>query len=85
MNIQKKNLEFCLKYDPNNELLKHKSFTIDSKLSNNLPTIPTTIDEEMKMNVFLRCDVTSVKEGLNLKDSSDQEIFTKLRDLKDTF
>ena len=81
----KKNLEFCLKYDPNNELLKHKSFTIDSKLSNNLPTIPTTIDEEMKMNVFLRCDVTSIKEGLNLKDSSDQEIFTKLRDLKDTF
>ena len=26
-----------------------------------------------------------LKEALNLRDSSDQEIFTKLRDLKDTF
>ena len=41
--------------------------------------------KNVNINVFLRCDVTSIKEGLNLKDSSDQEIFTKLRDLKDTF
>ena len=81
----KSNLEFCLKYDPKNNLLKTKSLKINSILKKNLPSIPTTIDEEIKMNIFFRFDNTSIKEGLNLKDSTDQEVFSKLRDLKDTF
>ncbi len=81
----KKNLDFCLKYDPKNTLLKEKSLMVNSKLNNSLPTIPTTIAEELKMNIFLRYQDASIKQGLNLKDSSDLEIFTKLRDLKDTF
>ena len=36
-------------------------------------------------NIFFRCDDASLKQALNLKDSSDQEIFSKLRDLKDSF
>ena len=39
----KTNLDFCLKYDPNNTFLKEKSKEINSKLINNLATIPTTI------------------------------------------
>ena len=62
-----------------------KSLNLDSVLKKNLPSIPTTIDEEIKMNIFFRFDNASIKEGLNLKDSTDQEIFSKLRDLKDTF
>ena len=58
---------------------------INSKLKNNLATIPTTIGEEIKTNIFLRCGDNHIKQSLNLKDASDQEIFTKLRDLKDTF
>jgi len=81
----KKNLDFCLKYDRKNTLLKSKSVEINTKLSNNLPTVPVSIGEEIKMNIFLRCDDPNVKQGLNLEDCSDQEIFTKLRDLKDTF
>ena len=56
-----------------------------SVLKKNLPSIPTTIDEEIKMNIFFRFDNASIKEGLNLKDSTDQEIFSKIRDLTDTF
>ena len=81
----KTNLNFCLKYDPNNTFLKEKSKEINSKLKNNLATIPTTIGEEIKTNIFLRCGDNHIKQSLNLKDASDQEIFTKLRDLKDTF
>ena len=81
----KTNLAFCLKYDTKNTLLKKKSLIINSKIKNNLPTIPTTIKEETEMNIFLRCHVDSIKQELNLKDSSDQEIFSKLRDLKDDF
>ncbi len=81
----KKNLEFCLKYDPKNELLKEKSRWIDSKIKLNSPTIPITIGEEIRTNIFLRCNEPSIKNALNLNNASDQEIFSKLRDLKDRF
>ncbi len=81
----KSNLNFCLKYDPNNSMLKKKSIEINSKIKNDLPTIPTTIGEELKTNIFLRYDDDDIKLALNLKDSSDEEVFSKLRDLKDVF
>ena len=81
----KSNLNFCLKYDLNNSLLKKKSIEINSKIKNGLPTIPTTIGEELKTNIFLRYDNNDIKQVLNLKDSSHEEVFSKLRDLKDVF
>ena len=81
----KSNLSFCLKYDSNNTKLKEKSIEINSKIKRNLPTIPTTIGEELKANIFFRYDDNDIKQALNLKDSPDQEVFSKLRDLKDTF
>ena len=81
----KKNLEFCLDIDTNNSFLKEKALMINSKLSNRQPTVPTTIEEELKTNIFLRCNDTIIKKALKLENSSDQEIFSKLRDLKDNF
>ena len=66
-----KNSIFCIKYEENNENLKKKIIKIENKLKNNLPTIPTTIEEELACNIFLRAK--------NLED------FSKLRDLKDNF
>jgi hydroxyacylglutathione hydrolase len=42
----KRNLEFCIKYDLNNKLLKKKEKLINLQLKNSLPTIPTSIKEE---------------------------------------
>ena len=81
----KTNLDFCLKYDFNNILLKDKIIDVNSKLNDHLPTIPTTIEQEIKLNAFLRCNDPSLKQALNLEDSSEEEIFKKLRDLKDAF
>ncbi len=81
----KKNYDFCIKYDPENIFLKEKAEFINSKLKGNLPTVPSSLMDELKTNIFLRCNDKGLKKTLNLKDSSDQEIFTKLRDLKDTF
>jgi len=81
----KKNLEFCLEYDSNNEFLRKKSNWINSKIESNSPTIPISIDEEKKTNIFLRCNEPSIKNALNLNNASEQEIFSKLRDLKDSF
>ena len=81
----KNNLDFCLKHQSNNSALKEKSLHIYSQLKDKLPTIPTSIGEELKTNIFLKCDDKNLKEALNLKDSPDHEIFSKLRDLKDAF
>ena len=67
----KKNSDFCLTYDANNENLKAKINDIDIKLKAGLPTIPSTIKDELECNIFLR--------------SSNVETFSKLRDLKDDF
>jgi hydroxyacylglutathione hydrolase len=56
-----------------------------SKLTKKKPTLPVTIEEELKTNIFLRCDNLSVKKSLNMENSSELEIFKKLRDLKDSF
>ena len=81
----KNNLKFCLKLNPNNIYLKDKEKVIEEKLKDKKPTIPSTIKDEIQTNIFLRCDDLDIKDALNLKNASDLEIFTKLRDLKDSF
>ena len=80
-----KNLEFCLKFNPNNDFLKKKKNDIKLSLKNKKPTIPSTIADEIKANIFFRVNDPDVKKAINLENSSDIEIFTKLRDLKDSF
>ncbi len=81
----KSNLDFCLAYDAQNTFLKEKAIDIQKKLNSNLPTIPTFLGQEIKTNIFLRCNDPEIKLALDLKDSSEVEVFSKLRDLKDSF
>ena len=81
----KNNLGFCLKFNPNNNYLKDKEKALEAKIKNGEPTIPSTVKDEIQTNIFLRYDDLDVKDTLNLKNASDIEIFTKLRDLKDNF
>ena len=81
----KSNLNFCLAYDSKNALLKEKKIDIQKKINSNQPTIPSTLGQEIKTNIFLRCNDHEIKQALDLKDSSELEVFSKLRDLKDTF
>ena len=62
---------FCNKFDKNNSQLKIKIADIKKKLDKGMPTVPSTIKEELDCNIFLRAK--------NLKE------FSKLRDLKDNF
>ena len=65
------NSKFCIKYDPDNLVLKNKIVDIKEKLKNNLPTVPTILKDEINCNIFLK--------------AKDLESFSKLRDLKDNF
>ena len=81
----KSNLNFCLAYDRNNTYLKEREIDVLKKLKSNQPTIPSTLGQEIKTNIFLRCSDPEIKHALGLKDSSEAEVFSKLRDLKDSF
>tara|TARA_B100000902_G_scaffold275075_1_gene260887 strand:+ start:20 stop:739 length:720 start_codon:yes stop_codon:yes gene_type:complete len=65
------NSKFCAKYDTKNLNLKKKIENINKKITNGLPTVPSTIKEELDCNIFLR--------------TKDLKSFSKLRDLKDNF
>ncbi len=65
------NSNFCMVHDENNENLKAKLNDIKIKLKAGLPTIPSTIKDELECNIFLK--------------SNNVETFSKLRDLKDNF
>jgi len=80
-----KNAEFCMKYENNNVDLKKKFEKIKKLRSQNLPTIPSILQDELKSNIFLRCDQKELKNKLNMKNQQDLEVFTKVRDLKDSF
>ena len=80
-----KNAEFCMQYDSDNTNLKKKILQIKKLRSNNLPTVPTTLEDEIKSNIFLRCGENDLKIKLNMKNSEDYKVFTKVRDLKDDF
>jgi len=79
-----KNLDFCIKYEINNKL-KAKKKWIKSRLHQKQATIPVTIKEELNTNIFLRCDNSVVKKSLDMENSTELEVFKKLRDLKDVF
>jgi hydroxyacylglutathione hydrolase len=65
------NSKFCIKYDNENLSLQKKIQDIEIKLDDSLPTIPSTLKEELDCNIFLR--------------AKDLKTFSKLRDLKDNF
>jgi hydroxyacylglutathione hydrolase len=67
----KQNSNFCIAHDTNNESLRAKINDIEIKLKDGLPTIPSTIKDELECNIFLR--------------SNNVKTFSKLRDLKDNF
>ena len=80
-----KNAEFCMKYDRNNIDLKKKFEEVKKLRSNNLPTIPSSLGDELKTNIFLRCNQNDLKTKLNMKNQEDSKVFKMVRDLKDNF
>ena len=80
-----KNAEFCIKYDSENINLKKRFEAIKKLRIKNLPTVPTTLEDELESNIFLRCHQNELKAKLNMKNQEDFKVFRKVRDLKDSF
>jgi len=80
-----KNFEFCKTFDTENENLNKKAEFLKKLRTENLPSIPTSIGDEIKTNIFLRSDNEIIAKKLGFKKKDSFEVFKKLRDLKDNF
>ena len=81
----KKNSDFCLSIDSKNSKLKDKIDKIKNNIKNNKPTIPSTLEDELECNIFLRADNLEIQKQLGINSGDSIKTFTKLRDLKDNF
>jgi hydroxyacylglutathione hydrolase len=76
------NVKFALTIEPDNAALKARAEEVTRLRAAGQPTIPVTLGEEKKANVFLRADEPSVAAGVRMKGKSGAEVFGELRERK---
>ena len=78
------NAKFIYSILPSDEL-KGKINELENLYSKNLSSIPSTIQEEKKLNIFLQADNNKISKALGLIEKSPENVFTHIRNLKDNF
>jgi hydroxyacylglutathione hydrolase len=79
------NSRFANHLTPDDSLLKKKIIEIKKKRSKNIPTIPSTLSEEKKLNPFLKFDDKSYLDSIGMDFISSSINFGRIRKLKDDF
>jgi len=79
------NLAFCLSVDKENPALLERVKEVEQLGANNQPTTPVTLGLEKQTNVFLRADDANLATILDISGSSSNEVFGRLRDLRNSF
>jgi hydroxyacylglutathione hydrolase len=83
-----KNLEFALAMEPDNNHINNRLTQCEELRRKGLPTLPSTIEIELRTNPFLRYSKTLIataQEHLDTEIRSELELFTALRKLKDSW
>ena len=82
------NLSFAKEVEPLNKNIISRYNEVLKLRKEGIPTLPTTIEIELRTNPFFRCDVKEIQDSLlkkfNIK-RNEQEIFKALREWKDNF
>ncbi|KAJ0466058.1 putative hydroxyacylglutathione hydrolase [Helianthus annuus] len=78
-----KNLQFAQTVEPENAKISQKLSWAQQQRQSGLPTIPSTIGEELEFNPFMRADLPEVQEKVGCK--SPVEALRKIRELKDNW
>ncbi|XP_038275049.1 hydroxyacylglutathione hydrolase-like protein isoform X2 [Dermochelys coriacea] len=78
-----RNLKFALKVEPENEIVKKKLAWAKLRDDEDLPTVPSTLQEEFHYNPFLRVSEESVQKFTGKTDPVD--VLRALRTEKDNF
>jgi len=76
------NVKFALTIEPDNAALKARAAEVTKLRAEGKPTIPVTLGEEKRANVFLRADEPSVAASVRMKGASAADVFGELRERK---
>ena len=83
------NLAFAQAVLPNDAKIKHYINTCQTKRDLSQPTLPSTIETELKINPFVLCGRTDVQNSVSQHTESlvvnELDTFTRLRSWKDSF
>ena len=83
------NLRFAVAAEPDNQVLMDWQDTVTQQRANDMPTLPSTIGQELLANPFLRCDQATIakqtSQWANTPLTTTLEVFTQLRAWKNVF
>ena len=79
------NYRYALTVEPDNESVEARYRELLALRNEGRPTVPSTIGEEKKTNIFLRAGSKEVKSALQMDHSDAFEVFAELRRRKDHF
>lgn len=82
-----KNLRFALAVEPDSSALQQRINAVAALRQQQLPSLPSTLADELASNPFLRVDQPSVKQSLSLtaQTATRADHFAALRQWKDNF
>lgn len=73
------NGEFAIQVDPDNVDLQQRLKKASRLRDDDMPTVPSSIAEELRTNPFFRASDVAIRSQLNMSDASDLDVFTELR------
>jgi hydroxyacylglutathione hydrolase len=79
------NGRFALTVEPCNQALQQRMDVVNQQRSEHLPTVPSTIEQELATNPFFREDSPALQETIKTMNKKPVEIFAQVRRLKDNF
>ena len=79
------NAKFAEFLDSGDDLLKKKILNIKKDRLKSKPTIPAILEEEKKLNPFMKFDNQEYLDSIKIENISNVENFKKLRIMKDNF
>ncbi|SJM89418.1 Hydroxyacylglutathione hydrolase [Crenothrix polyspora] len=79
------NGKFALTVEPDNMPLQQKMRAVNQLRTNNQPTVPSTIEEELATNPFFRENSRSLQTIIGMINKPPVQVFAEIRRLKDNF
>ena len=79
------NANFAPTVEPDNAALQARTADITAKRAKGIPTVPSTLKEELATNPFLRAHLPEMKTAVGMEGATDAEVFAAIRKQKDNF
>lgn len=79
------NGRFAQSVDSENPELRQRIAQVAALRQHNLPTIPTSIGQELATNPFFRAHEANIRGNISMTEQPEVAVFTQLRKMKDQF